>query len=350
LELGRKVLINRGYAQKIQGLIAGHPIHPVAALPGGMARAISKEEQSEIEEMARSVVDFAVEALSIFETKLLSIPEIREEIEGDTYCHRTHYAGLVDEEGRVNFYDGRVRVVDPQGKEVAMFEAADYLEHIAERVVPWSYLKIPYLKNIGWRGMTEGETSGVYRVNSLARLNVATGMATPIAQAAYERMYDHFGAKPVHHTLAYHWARLIECLYCAEATLQLSRDPEISSQDIRAIPTQTPSSGVGVVEAARGTLYHHYESDSRGMIKSVNLIVATVQNNAAMNMSVKKAAQKLIREGEVSDEILDRVEMAFRAYDPCLACATHALPGRMPLEINLWQEGIRLRKLTRNLS
>jgi F420-non-reducing hydrogenase large subunit len=175
------------------------------------------------------------------------------------------------------------------------------------------------------------------------------GMATSMAQAAYERMYDHFGQKPVHHTLAYHWARLIECLYCAEATLQLAHDPEITSPDIRAIPTKTPSSGVGVVEAARGTLYHHYETDSRGMIKSVNLIVATVQNNAAMNMSVKKAAEKLIREGEVSDEILDRVEMAFRAYDPCLACATHALPGHMPLEINLWQEGMKLRRLTRNL-
>ncbi len=350
LELGRKVLINRGYAQKIQGIIAGHPIHPVAALPGGMARVISEEERSGIEEMARSLVDFAVETLSIFETKLLVIPEIKKEIEGDTYYHRTHYAGLVDEAGRVNFYDGRVRVVDPQGKEVAVFEAADYLEHIAERVVPWSYLKIPYLKNVGWQGMTDGEASGVYRVNSLARLNVATGMATSMAQVAYERMYDHFGQKPVHHTLAYNWARLIECLYCAESTLQLAHDPEITSPDIRTIPTKIPSSGVGVVEAARGTLYHHYETDSRGMIKSVNLIVATVQNNAAMNMSVKKVAKKLIREGEVSDEILDRVEMAFRAYDPCLACATHALPGHMPLEVNLWQEGMRLKRLTRNLS
>ena len=344
LELGRKVLINRGYAQKIQGIVSGHPIHPVAALPGGMARTISEEERVQIEGMARSLAEFAVEALSIFETKLLAVPDIREAIEGDTYFHRTHYAGLVDEAGRVNFYDGRVRVVDPQGRQVAVFEAADYLEHIAERVVPWSYLKIPYLKNVGWRGMTDGEESGVYRVNSLARLN---GMATPMAQAAYERLYDHFGCKPVHHTLAYHWARLIECLYCAETTLRLARDPEITSPDIRAIPTRAPSSGIGVVEAARGTLYHHYETDSRGLVKSVNLIVATVQNNAAMNMSVKKAAETLICEGKVSDEILDRVEMAFRAYDPCLACATHALTGRMPLEVNLWQEGSRLRRLTR---
>jgi F420-non-reducing hydrogenase large subunit len=347
LELGRKILKNRGYAQRIQGIISGHPIHPVAALPGGMARSISADEQTEIVTMARSLVDFAAEALSIFERKLLTDPALKNEIEGDTYYHRTHYAGLVDEAGQVNFYDGRVRVVDPQGKEVALFDAADYLNHIAERVVPWSYLKIPYLKNVGWQGITDGEASGVYRVNSLARLNVADGMATAMAQAAYERLYEHFGQKPVHNTLAYHWARLIECLYCAEATLKLARDPEITSPDIRAIPTKTPSSGVGVVEAARGTLYHHYKTDSKGMVKSVNLIVATVQNNAAMNLSVKKAAGKLIRRGEVSDEILDKVEMAFRAYDPCLACATHSLPGRMPLEVRLWQGDRKIKTLSR---
>jgi F420-non-reducing hydrogenase large subunit len=349
LELGRKVLRNRGYAQKIQGIIAGHPIHPVAALPGGMARAVSAGEQTEIAAMALSLVEFAAEALSIFETKLLADTAVKDQIEGDTYYHRTHYAGMVDDDGRVNFYDGRIRAVDPQGREVALFDAADYLDHIAERVVPWSYLKIPYLKNVGWRGITDGEESGVYRVNSLARLNVAKGMATSMAQAAYERMYSHFGQKPVHNTLAYHWARLIECLYCAEAALKLARDPEIISPDIRALPAKTPSSGVGVVEAARGTLYHHYETDARGMIKSVNLIVATVQNNAAMNLSVKKAAQKLIRGWEVSDETLDRVEMAFRAYDPCLACATHSLPGQMPLKVTLWQGDRPVKTLSRRL-
>jgi F420-non-reducing hydrogenase large subunit len=350
LEMGRKVLKNRGYAQKIQGIIAGHPIHPVAALPGGMARVITESERAEIENMACSMVEFSVEALSIFERNLLADPSIKDAIEGDTYYHRTHYAGLVDEDGHVNFYDGRIRVVDPQGKEVALFEAADYLEHIAERVVPWSYLKIPYLKNVGWKGMTDGDASGVYRVNSLARLNVAEGMATSLAQAAYERLYDHFGQKPVHNTLAYHWARLVECLYCAEATLKLARDHEVTSSDIRVIPASTPSSGVGVVEAARGTLYHHYQTDSKGLVKSVNLIVATVQNNAAMNMSVKKAAQKLIQGGEASDEILDKVEMAFRAYDPCLACATHALAGRMPLQVTLWQSGRQVKQFSRDLS
>ena len=348
-ELGGEVIANRGFAQKIQGLIAGHPIHPVAALPGGMARPIVEEERAEIETMAQSMTAFAERALALFENRVLSDPAHAETIGGDTYRHETHYAGLVDDAGRVNFYDGRVRVVDPSGGEVALFEAADYLEHIAERVVPWSYLKLPYLKNVGWRGMTDGPHSGVYRVNSLARLNVASGMATPLAQEAYERLYAHFGVKPVHHTLAFHWARLIECLYVAEEALELARDPEITRRDVRAVPTEKPSVGVGVVEAARGTLYHHYETDARGLVKSVNLIVATVQNNAAMNMSVKKAAQALIRGGEVSDELLNRVEMAFRAYDPCLACATHTLPGTMPLEVTIHRGGRVQQRLSRGL-
>ncbi len=349
IEFGRRVLSNRGFAQKIQGVIAGHPIHPVAALPGGMSKPITEEERDEIEKMASSMVDFAGESLSLFEREVIGREETARLIEGDTYYHETHYAGMVDDEGRVNFYDGPIRVVSPDGSEVALFAPADYLDHIAERVVPWSYLKIPYLRNVGWKGMVDGPESGVYRVNSLARLNVASGMATPAAEEAYRRMYDHFGRKPVHHTLAYHWARLIECLYCCEEAQRLSRDPEITGTEVHCVPTGKPAEGVGAVEAARGTLYHHYVTDAHGMMKSVNLIVATVQNNAAMNMSVKKAARTLISGKEVSDELLDRVEMAFRAYDPCLACASHTLPGRMPLEVTVRRGDDIVARLVRGL-
>ena len=350
IELGRKVIRNRGFAQKIQGIIAGHPIHPVAALPGGMSKPITEQERAAIETMAESMAAFVEEALSFFESAVLGDPKHLETIVGDTYYHETHYAGLVDDAGHVNFYDGRVRVVDPTGNQVALFEPKDYLDHIAERVEPWSYLKLPYLKQVGWKGLVDGPDSGVFRVNSLARLNVAEGMATPKAQAAYERMYALFGGKPIHHTLAYHWARLIECLYTAEQTLALSRDDEITSKDVRTIPTEKPTEGVGVVEAARGTLYHHYVTDMRGMVTSVNLIVATVQNNAAMNMSVKRAAEKLIVGGQVSEGLLNRVEMAFRAYDPCLACATHALPGETPLVVNIHQMGEPVKRLSRGLT
>jgi F420-non-reducing hydrogenase large subunit len=349
-EFGRKVLANRGYAQKIQGMIAGHPIHPVAALPGGMAKPLGERERDEIKKMATSMASFATEALDLFENSILRESDHSEVIESDTYYHETYYAGLVDEEGMVNFYDGRVRVVDPGGDEAAIFHPSEYLEYIAEQVVPWSYLKLPYLKKVGYRGMTDGVESGIYRVNALARLNAAQGMATPLAQAAYERFYAYFGAKPVHHTLAYHWARLVECMYAAEEVLRTVGDPEIVSKDVRVVPTGKPSEGIAAVEAPRGTLYHHYVTDSRGMMKSVNLIVATVQNNAGMNMSVKKAAQAFIKGGEVSEGILDRVEMAFRAYDPCLACASHALPGQMPLRVNLHQSGRLVRRLERGLA
>lgn len=350
LEFGGRVLKNRGYAQKIQGLIAGHPIHPVAAVPGGMARPITEAERAEIEEMAVSIVAFAEDSLALFEEGVLGNPESAKLIGSDTYYHETHYAGLVDGNGHVNFYDGRVRVVDPKGAEIALFDASEYLDHIAERVESWSFLKLPYLKNVGWHGMSDGAESGVFRVNALARLNVSDGMATPKAQQAYDRLYSHFGAKPVHHTLAFHWARLVECLYCAEALLEFSRDHEITGSDVRTVPSGKPTEGVGVVEAPRGTLYHHYVTDPNGMIKSVNLIVATVQNNAAMNMSVKKAAKALIRDGKASEALLDRVEMAFRAYDPCLACASHSLPGKMPMQVRLHQGGEVIQTLGRGLT
>ena len=159
-------------------------------------------------------------------------------------------------------------------------------------------------------------------------------MATPLAQEYYEKFYATLGGKPVHHTLATHWARLIELLYAAERFVELVKDPEITSPNIRTIPTATPDEGVGIVEAPRGTLVHHYITDANGIIKKANLIVATVINAAAINMSVKKAAMALIKPGkEITEGLLNRVEMAWRPYDPCFGCATHNLPGRSPFEI-----------------
>ncbi len=338
-ETGRLVLKNRGFAQKIQGMICGHPIHPVGSLPGGLASPLSEANREQVEEMGRSLVAFAQTSLSIFHDLVLKNPTYLEWITGDTYYHETHYAGLVDANGKVNFYDGQVRVKDPAGAVIAQFDPADYLDHIAEHVEPWSYMKFPYLKAKGWKGLTDGPDSGVYRVNSLARLNVADGMATPLAQEACDELFATFGKKPVHHTLAFHWARLVETLFAAEEIVRLARDPGITSPDVRVLPTGPAGEGVGCVEAARGTLYHHYVADPDGIAKSVNLIVATVQNNAAMGMSVKRAAQKLIKNGAADEAILDRVEMAFRAYDPCLACATHALPGVMPLSVRIFKRG-----------
>lgn len=205
------------------------------------------------------------------------------------------------------------------------FGSKDYLQYLQERVEPWSYMKILYLKNIGWKGFVEGTGSGIYRVGPLARLNTSEGMATPLAQAEYTKMFSILGDKPVHNTLAYHWARLIEVLYAAEKMNELANDPELTNPQVRNIPDDIRKEGIGVCEAPRGMLLHHYITDKKGVLEKVNLIVATQNNAAAISMSIEKVARAIIKNGNVSKGALNTIEIAFRAYDPCLACATHVL-------------------------
>lgn len=343
LQIGGEVIKHRAYAQEIQAAIGGKATHPVCGLPGGVSKPVTPEERIEFEKKARSMVEFAKFSLKIFNDVVLANKDYVNIILSDAYTMKSFYMGLVDSRNRVNFYDGDIRVVDPDGKEFVKFKPAQYLEHIAEHVEPWSYLKFTYLKNVGWKGLVSGNGSGVYRVAPLARLNAADGMATPAAQEEYERMFKTLGGKPVHATLAMHWARLVELLYAAERLLELSVDEDITNPNVRHIPTATPDEGVGVVEAPRGTLFHHYQTDEKGIVKRANLIVATGNNYAAMCISVKKAAQGVIKKGqEVSEGLLNMVEMAFRAYDPCFACATHSLPGQMPLEVLIYDSEKRL--------
>lgn len=349
LEIGGKVIDIRKRLRHIIITLGGRVIHPVCGLPGGVSRGIKPAERIEFLGIARDAVEFSKFALQIFADIVLKNKTYLDLIVGDIYKHETYYMGLVDENNKVNFYDGKLRVVDPEGREVAKFSGEDYLEYIAERVEPWSYMKFPYLKKIGWKGFVDGKDSGVFRVAPLARLNASDGMATPLAQIEYEKMFDALGGKPAHYTLAFHWARLIEVMYAAEDLVKLLEDESITSTDIRNLPTATPTEGVGVVEAPRGTLIHHYKTDANGIVTAANLIVATVNNAAAISMSIARAAQKLIRNGEVNDGLLNMVEMAFRPYDPCLACATHSLPGNMPLIINLYNHcGDKLKTITRD--
>ncbi len=346
MEAGGKVIEVRKRLRGVLRIIGGKPIQPTCGLPGGVSKAISEDERKTMIDAAEYAVDFSKFALGLFDDIVLKNKDYVDLVTGDVYKHRTYYMGLVDENNKVNFYDGEVRVVDPNGKEFAKFKAQDYLNHIREHAEPWTYMRFCYLKNIGWKGFVDGEESGVYRVAPLARLNVSDGMATPLAQEAYEKMFSTLGGKPVHNTLAFHWARLIEALYAAERVLELANDPEITSPDIVNLPTETPKEGVGVVEAPRGTLFHHYKTDDNGILTEVNLIVATQNNSAAINMSVEKAARSLIHKGKVPEGILNMVEMAFRAYDPCQACSTHSLQGRMPLEVNVYDaKGDLVRRL-----
>jgi F420-non-reducing hydrogenase large subunit len=255
-------------------------------------------------------------------------------IKSEPYTMKTYYMGLVDKNNKVNFYDGKVRVVDPTGKEFLKFEGKDYLTHIGEHVDEWTYSKSPFLKKIGWKGLVAGADSGIYRVGPLGRLNASDGMTTPLAQAEYEALFKTLG-KPVHGTLAFHWARLVELLYAAERAVQLAKDPEITSTNIRNKPG-APTEGVGVVEAARGTLFHHYTLDKDAMVKDVNMIVATTNNYPAICMSIRDAAKGLIKGGKCDQGILNKVEMAFRAYDPCFGCATHFAVGQMPLTLKVF--------------
>jgi F420-non-reducing hydrogenase large subunit len=349
LDIGKEVIKNRAYSQDIQRTIAGRATHLVWSLPGGVSKGITEEERKKILEMARANLEFAKFGLKLFEDVVLKNQAYVDLILSDAYQTVTNYMGLVDRNNKVNFYDGMVRVVDTEAKEIAKFKPADYLQHINEHVEPWSYLKFPFLKKIGWKGFVEGPKSGVYRAAPLARLNVADGMATPLAQEAYEKYFDTLGGKPVHSTLAMHWARLVELLYAAERQLELVQDIEITDPKVRTIPNKIPEEGVGVVEAPRGTLYHHYKTDEKGMVTKVNLIVGTTNNNAPICMSIRKAAQGLIKAGTIVTEgLLNRIEMAFRAYDPCLSCATHSLPGQMPLQVVIkGPQGEILRTITR---
>ncbi len=350
LEIGKKVIQIRKQCRDIISYLCGKVIHPVCGLPGGVSKGLTEEDRKKFLEIAKTGVEFAQFALKIFDDIVLKNKEYVDIIIGDIYFHRTYYMGLVDKNNKVNFYDGNIRIVDPNGKEFAKFKPQEYLNHIAEHVEPWSYIKFPYLRKVGWKGFTDGEESGIYRVAPLARLNASDGMATPLAQEAYEKMYDTLGGKPAHNTLAFHWARLIEALYAAERMVELLEDKEIIDPNIRNIPTEIPKEGIGVVEAPRGTLIHHYKTDEKGIITEANLIVATLNNAAAINMSIGRAAEKLIKKGDVSDGILNMIEMAFRAYDPCHACATHSLPGDMPLIVNIYNaNGKLIHQLKRNM-
>jgi F420-non-reducing hydrogenase large subunit len=345
IETAGEVIKHRAYGQQITEILGGKPTHPVSGVPGGQTKALSEDGRKQIEEMARSSVGFAEFTLKLFGDVVLGNGEYMRLVTRPEFGLRLYNMGVVDEQNRVSFYDGRIRVTDPDGGEFAKFEGRDYLQHVREQVVDWSYVKVPYLKDVGYRGLVEGKESGLYRVGPLARLNVAEGMATPKANAEYGRMFDALGGKPVGSTLAYHWARLVELLYAAERALELATDPAITGLEIRNLSFNHRSEGIGVVEAARGTLFHHYTLTDDRLVEKVNLIVATTNNKGAICQSVRNAARALVRKGKVDDGLLNTIEMFFRAYDPCFGCASHVLgKSRLVLDV-IGPDGTLVRRL-----
>ncbi len=329
-ELGRKVVRNRHLGAKMLEIISGKSIHPVTSVPGGYSKALTAEERDRMLPMAEEVLEFA--KFSIAFAKKDIFPKYMDAVKSLGVI-KTGFLGTVTKDGTLDLYDGMLRMMQPDGT-YEDFPYDKYTDYISEHIEPWTYLKFPYMKKAGKLSMDLNNPIGVYRTNTLARMNVCERIRTPLAQKEFEEFRSTFG-RPVQLTLAYHWARLIELLYNAEYAVELLKSPDITSKDIRTPVKPRAARGIGCVEAPRGTLIHDYETDADGMVTNVNLIVGTTHNNAPINMSVKQAAMSVIKEGKYDQGLLNMVEMAIRAYDPCLSCATHQLDGRLPVKITI---------------
>lgn len=326
-KIGAEIIKHRAYGQRITEIIGGKATHPVCGVPGGVTKGINEEERKKLEEMARSCVDFSLFSLEIFKKNILQNDDYKNLFFNEKFDLEVHNMGLVDNDKCLNFYDGKIRIITPKNQEFAFFEPREYLEHIEEGVYEWSFVKFPYLKKIGFKGLIPFKDNGLYRVGSLARLNVSEGLKATEAQREFEKFYESYQKKPVNNIFAYHWARLIELLYASERALELSSDKEIVGyEEIRNLDLKKPRDGVGIVEAARGTLIHHYFLNEEGIIEKVNLIAATTNNNGVLNISLKIGAISVEEDlKEEEEKVLNQIEMFFRAYDPCLACASHLL-------------------------
>ncbi len=343
-EIGKKVVRNRHLGAKMLEIVSGKAIHPVTSVPGGYSKPLTEDERQKVLPMAEEVLEFAKFAISFSKENLFSkyIDVIK-----TVGVINTGFMGTVRDDGSMDLYDGKARLMKPDGS-FEDFEFPNYLDVIEEKVLPWSYLKFPYAKSWGEGfDMNLDAPKGIYRTNTLARMNVVDKISTPLAQAELEEFRTEFG-RPAQQTLLYNWARLIELLYNAEYMVQLLNDPEITSRETRVPVTPRAAHGIASTEAPRGTLIHDYKTDEKGMITNVNLIVGTTHNNAPINMSVKQAATTLIKDGNYDETILNQVEMAIRAYDPCLSCATHNLDGSIPVRLDIYDNKGKLVKTFKN--
>lgn len=322
-ELTVRAVKLRKFGQDIIYQVGGRRIHPNFAVPGGVNHSMTAEKRDHM----RSGLETAQETTQIGIQIIKDWADANiEDIEKFAVFH-TGYFGLVTSENGLELYDGNVRLVDKDGKQLECFSAQNYLDVVSEHVEDWSYLKFPYYKKMGW-------PDGVYRVGPLGRLNAVDKIDTPLAQKEYETYRQINDGKPVPHTLYYHYARLIETLFAVERARELLDDPDLLSKDILNKKYDFKSEGVGVIEAPRGTLFHHYKAKPNGQLERVNLIVSTGHNNWAMSEAVDSVAKTYVKGPEVQEGMLNRVEAAIRAYDPCLSCSTHAI-GQMPIKIDI---------------
>jgi NAD-reducing hydrogenase large subunit len=336
-ELALKAVQLRQYGQEIIRILSGRRIHPRFAVPGGVNKALSQADREKLLAPIDDMISYMQEGLAIGKAWL----EANQDIVQRFANFRSGYMGLVDAEtGALEFYDGPVRLIDRDGKLLEQYDGRNYLDYIAEHVEDWSYLKFPYYKKLGW-------PDGVYRVAPLGRLNVADCISTPMANEEFKK-FKAISDGPVEPSLYMHYARLIEDIYAAERARELLEDPDIVSTEIMNESHTITGEGVGVIEAPRGTLFHHYRTDANGQLTDVNLIVATGHNNWAMSTAVDAVAKEFVDGKNMTEGQLNRVEAAIRAYDPCLSCSTHAI-GQMPIIVEVrGPNGELVRRLQRD--
>jgi NAD-reducing hydrogenase large subunit len=322
-DVGLKGVRLRKYGQEVIRMISGKRVHGTGAIPGGMNKALTAEERDALLEGIGQAIQWSGEAVELARRLYLGDLEHNRQFA----CIRSNFLGLIRGDGALELYHGGLRARDDLGSPILdHVDYRNYTDYLREEVRPWSYMKFPYI-------VSKGREHGWYRVGPLARLNNCDFIDTPLAEAARRDFVAHGAGGPVHSSLAFHWARMIEALHAAEGIRRLLRDKDILSGDL-VVQGGKRHEGIGVIEAPRGTLFHHYQIDDQDLVVKANLIVSTTSNNQAMNESIRQVAATHLDGREPTEGLLNRIEVAIRAYDPCLSCATHAL-GRMPLELEV---------------
>ncbi|HRP26343.1 Ni/Fe hydrogenase subunit alpha [Thauera sp.] len=322
-DIAKKGILLRKYGQEIIRLTAGKRVHGTGAVPGGVNRSLTIEERKDLLKDAYQMIAWSREAVRIIKELHQQNPAL--------YDHfgsfRSSFMGMVAPDGSLDLYHGVLRAKDADGR--ILFDQVDYQTYdrlITEEVKPWSYMKFPYFTAMG-------PEHGWYKVGPLARVQNCDSIPTPFAEHERREFVAYAGGKPLHATLAYHWARMVEMLFAAETVKELLQDDDLSGTELMT-SGERRREGVGVIEAPRGTLFHHYQVGDDDLVTMANLIVSTTNNNQAMNTAVREVARQYLDGQEITEGLLNHIEVAIRAYDPCLSCATHAL-GKMPLEVTL---------------
>ncbi|MBO3704641.1 MAG: Ni/Fe hydrogenase subunit alpha, partial [Candidatus Accumulibacter sp.] len=322
-EIARQGVLLRKFGQEVIRLTAGKRVHGTGAIPGGVNRALSREERDGLLADVGQIVGWGRDAVQLVKRLHAADPALY-----DVFgAFRSHMLSLVGAGGELDFYDGQLRVRDADGGIlVDAFDVANYHQLIREEVKAWSYMKFPFLAALG-------PQQGWYKVGPLARVQNCDRITTPLAEAERREFIDYGQGKPIHAPLAYHWARMIELLHAAETIAELLPDDDLSGSELTT-GGERGREGIGVIEAPRGTLIHHYQVDDDDLVSSCNLIVSTTHNNQPMNEAIRRVARRYLDGRQLTEGLLNHIEVAIRAFDPCLSCATHAL-GKMPLQLEL---------------